>query len=81
MRINWPELVEDWKQAAKWASVRCMALSVAISTTWVSIPDDMRAQLPATVVSYITMALGLFGILGRITKKPTAPTDGSDAQS
>ncbi len=61
------KLISDWKKAWKWASVRCMAVSIAIQGAWVFIPEDMRASIPTNLVQTITIALLLAGMIGRIT--------------
>lgn len=69
-------LIEDWKAAHKWFSMQSMALVVALQTTWVSIPDDLRASVPPALVSVITIALIGFGMVGRLVNQaPKEPPD------
>ncbi len=63
------KLIDDWKQAYKWASTRCMALAAAVQATWVSIPEETRQQVPGYLVSGVTIGLLVFGVVGRITQK------------
>ena len=63
------ELVEDWNQAWKWASVNCMALAAAVQGAWLYIPNDMKASIPQKLVSGVTIALLVLGVIGRLTKK------------
>lgn len=66
---NTMKMIEDWKQAYKWASTRCMALAATVQATWISIPEDTRAQVPAYLVSGLTVGLLVMGVIGRITQK------------
>lgn len=66
-------LVEDWRNAWGWISVKCMALAGAIQGAWLFIPEDMKASIPANVVQYATLALLAVGVAGRLTKQPDLP--------
>lgn len=66
-------LVEDWRQAWCWISVKCMVLGAAIQGAWIFIPDDMKASIPPDVVQYMTLALLGVGVLGRVTKQDLEP--------
>ena len=66
------ELIEDWHQAWRWASVNCMALAAAVQGAWLYIPDDMKVSIPQKMVSGVTIALLVLGVVGRLTKKAEA---------
>lgn len=66
-------LVDDWKQAWCWISVKCMVLGAAIQGAWLFIPDDMKATIPPNVVQIATLGLLAIGVVGRITKQPERP--------
>ena len=61
--------VENAKQSWKWFSMQAMALAGALQGTWVTIPEDLKAQVPANAVHYITLALVAAGIVGRLVKQ------------
>ena len=66
-------LVDDWRKAGTWISVKCMTLGIAIQGAWVFIPEDMKASLPPSLVQYMTMALLGAGVLGRLIKQDEVP--------
>ena len=62
-------LVDDWRSAWRWISMNCMVLCAAIQGAWVYIPDDMRSSIPHHLVSGVTIALLIFGVIGRVIKQ------------
>ena len=65
------KLIDDWKSAWKYASVFTSGLGIVITLIletltglWVSIPADMRAQLPEP--GYIAIGFMVLSILGRV---------------
>lgn len=62
-------LVEDWRKAWTWFSVHAMMLAAAIQGAWLQIPDDMKASIPPQLVQYVTIALLVFGVAGRLIKQ------------
>lgn len=64
-----PTLVDNAKNAWRWLSVQAMALAGAVQATWLALPDDMKASVPANYVQYLTLALVLLGIGGRLVKQ------------
>lgn len=69
MKIN---LVDDWRNAWKWISVRSMVVAAAIQGTWIFIPEDMRDAIPHGIVSGLTIGLLALGIAGRLIKQGDA---------
>ena len=63
------QFVENAKQSWKWFSMQAMTLAGAIQGTWVIMPEDLKSQVPANAVYYVTMALLAFGIAGRLVKQ------------
>ena len=68
------QLIEDWHQAWRWASVNCMALAAAVQGAWLYVPDDMKSSIPPKLVSGITIILLVMGVVGRLTRKVDAGT-------
>lgn len=63
------KLVDDAKQAWRWFSMQAMALAVAVLGAWEVIPADMKASIPPQYVTYLTLGLLVFGIVGRVVKQ------------
>lgn len=68
------KLVDEWRHAWKWASVRLSALGALIMVlaevagqSWAALPPDLRAHIPHAD----TIALWLFVLIGvaRVFKK------------
>lgn len=66
-------LVDNWKNAWQWFSVRAMLLAGAIQGAWLFVPDDLRASLPPTFLQGITIALMCMGVVGRLVKQKETP--------
>lgn len=64
------KLVEDAKQAWRWFSVQSMVLAAALQGAWVYIPDDLRHNIPSSVVQGVTIALLALGVVGRLVDQP-----------
>ena len=62
-------LVPDWKRAYRWLSMHCFALITAITGTWVSLPDDMKAVIPPKYVMVLVAIVGVGGIIGRLVQQ------------
>lgn len=60
-------LIPDWKQAWRWASVRLMALGAAWQFALVSVPPQIRHELPDWLVQYGAMICFGAALYGRVT--------------
>lgn len=63
------KIIEDAKQSWKWFSMQAMTLAGALQGTWVTLPEELKAQVPTNLVHYITLALVISGIIGRLVKQ------------
>lgn len=63
------KLTPNWQSCMKWFSVQAMVLAGAIQTTWMNIPDDLKATVPETWVSTTTVVLMVLGVIGRVIKQ------------
>lgn len=63
------KLVDNWRNSWKWFSMQCMAAAGTIQATWMAIPDDMKAAVPAQWVSYATLAILALGGIGRLVSQ------------
>ncbi|MFE3838591.1 hypothetical protein [Pseudogemmobacter sonorensis] len=65
------KLVRNARHAWRWFSMRAMAAAGAVQATWVLLPDDMRASVPANWVAVATIALLVAGTIGRLVDQGT----------
>jgi hypothetical protein len=65
-------LIPNWKRLHRMASMRAMALAGAVQTTWELLPPDLKTSVPPKYVYLITMALLVFGMVGRLIDQPKA---------
>jgi hypothetical protein len=63
------KLINEWKRAYRMLSVQAMTLALAIQGVWPEIPAEMKASLPQHLVHWVSMALLLAGIFGRLVKQ------------
>lgn len=63
--------VENAKQSWRWLSMQAMTLAGALQGAWMYVPEDMKVTVPKNVVHWITLALLLAGVFGRLVKQPT----------
>lgn len=68
------ELIHNWRKAYRMLSVQAMSLAAALQGAWVYIPDDMKTHIPANLITGVTVALLVLGIIGRMVKQPTTDT-------
>lgn len=64
------KLVSEWRKAWRMFSVQAMLVASAIQGAWEFIPPDLKDQIPAGWVHWITVALLVFGIAGRLIEQP-----------
>ena len=64
------QLIPNWKKAWRMFSVQAMTLATAIQATWPMVPEDMKATLPPQLVHWVSVALLVAGILGRLVTQP-----------
>ena len=68
------KFVENVKNAWKWLSVQMMILAFAFQSAWELAPQEIKAGLTPTHAYYITVALLVIGVLGRLVKQtPDVP--------
>lgn len=63
------KLIDEWKQAYKWISVRCMGLAISIQGAWAAISDDMKTHIPSWLVTTLTIGILILGVGGRLIKQ------------
>ena len=60
------KLIDEWRKCYKFVSVQAMVLAGAIQGAWVYIPDSLRASVPQNIVTGVTVALLVLGVVGRV---------------
>lgn len=60
------KLVDDWKQAWRWWSVRGLAAIAALPFVWPTLPPDIKAFVPVEWQPYIFSAIAIAAIIGRV---------------
>lgn len=68
-------LVEDWKLAGKWISMRLILLAAGIVEAWAWLPEEYRAMVPKPMVEHGVVFVLLAAGLGRVIKQPLPPPD------
>src|SRR5690606_27869589 len=70
------KLVPQWRKALRMFSVQAMVLAGAIQGAWVAIPGDLKASISDDWMRYITIALMVAGVIGRLVVQPTVSGEG-----
>jgi hypothetical protein len=62
-------LVDDWKRAHRWITMRVSAGAVALATGWTAVPQEWRDAIPkwVLVLAFAAYALTIMG--GRVVKQ------------
>lgn len=64
------KLIPEARRAWRMFSVQAQALALALLGTWQTIPDDLKAKLPPSLVYWVAMGLMVLGIVGRLIHQP-----------
>lgn len=64
------KLIPEAKRAWRMFSVQAQAIALALLGTWQAMPDDLKAQLPPSLVYWCAMGLMAAGIVGRLIQQP-----------
>lgn len=67
------KLIDNWKEAWKWSSTRLMAITGALTTAWLAIPEDLRSAVPPRLMASAVLVLVLAGAIARVTVFEKAP--------
>ena len=62
------------KIAWRWFSVQAFVLAGAIQTTWLTLPVELKAHVPAQWVMGATVAICILGIIGRLAPQKGVPS-------
>ncbi|AFJ98839.1 hypothetical protein ES15_1266 [Cronobacter sakazakii ES15] len=64
-------VIENWRKWWRLFSVQALAVAGAIPLIWSQLPDDVKANIPASWMGTITAVVAVCGIIGRLVKQPT----------
>jgi hypothetical protein len=64
------KLIDNWKQAWRMFSVQAMAAALMLQAVWPEIPPEIKAELPANLVHWVTVGTVLLGIVLRVVRQP-----------
>ena len=68
------KLVPEARRAWRWFSVQSMTLAGSLQAAWLSVPDDLRSNVTKHLVHWITIALLVAGIVGRLVQQTPKDT-------
>ena len=63
------KLVPNARKAWRWISMQAMGVAVALQGAWVFIPDDLKARAGDDLANWVTGALLVLGMIGRMVKQ------------
>ena len=63
------KLVPNARKAWRWISMQAMGVAVALQGAWVFIPDDLKARVGDDTAAWVTGALLVLGMIGRMVKQ------------
>lgn len=72
------KLIPQWKRCLRMFSVQAMVLTGAVQGAWVALPAEMKASVSDDWMRYITIALMVVGVIGRLVVQPTVSGEGDD---
>ena len=63
------KLVPNARKAWRWISMQAMGVAVALQGAWVFIPDDLKSRVGDDTAAWVTGALLVLGMIGRLVKQ------------
>jgi hypothetical protein len=60
------KLIDNAGKAWRMFSVQAMTLAAALQGVWAELPADLKADLPPNIVHWVSLALLVAGIVGRL---------------
>lgn len=67
-----PVLVDNWRDAGKWWSVRIAAALAAVGPAWLALPQELKDQVPVAWTPYILPLVAVSIILARVINQQPA---------
>jgi len=70
------KLIDNLEDAWKFFSLQAMAAATTLQGLWMALPDDIKSSVPPSAVQWLTLAILVLGMFGRLVKQTEdAPTD------
>ena len=63
------KLVKNAHRAYRWFSMQALLLAGGIQMTWMNLPPEMQASIPPGWVTKATLAVLVFGAIGRLVQQ------------
>ncbi|HBW9979169.1 hypothetical protein [Klebsiella pneumoniae] len=63
------KLIENWQSAWKMWSVRILAALAIVATSWVAVPDNVKALIPDQYLCYVVGFVSVCAAIARIIKQ------------
>lgn len=70
--VDKPVLVDNWRNMASWWSVRIAAVLAALGPVWLTLPQELKDNVPVEWLPYISPLLILSIVVARVIKQPGA---------
>lgn len=64
------KLIPNWRRAWRMLSVQAFAMAGTLQLLWLELPGEVKAELPPQAVHWITLAVAVFGAIGRVIDQP-----------
>ena len=64
------KLIPEAKKAWRMFSVQAQAVALAVLGAWQVMPEDLKTNLPQSLVYWLSMGLMVLGIAGRLIDQP-----------
>ena len=64
------KLIPEAKRAWRMFSIQAQAIALAVLGAWQAMPEDLKANLPPSLVYWVAMGLMVLGIAGRLIQQP-----------
>lgn len=63
------KLAHNWKKSWKWFSVQADMLPLAMTSTWLAMPQEWQETIPERWLLYTAMVFFVLGTVGRVIKQ------------
>jgi hypothetical protein len=64
------KLIPEARRAWRMFSVQAQAVALAVLGAWQVMPEDLKTNLPQSLVYWLSMSLMVLGIVGRLIDQP-----------
>ena len=75
------QLVDNWRTAYRWYSVRIAAAISAAAGLWLAVPDEVKAAIPEKYKPLAVLVGGVAVAVSRVIRQSSGAQDGADEGS